>query len=68
MSTSTLARMATLSNHLYLDGSFVASAGARHPVNDPASAAVVGHYADATPNEVERAIASAKTAQQAWWA
>ena len=68
MTTPTLARMATLSNHLYLDGSFVASAGARHPVSDPASTEVVGHYADATPDEVERTIASAKTAQQGWWA
>ncbi len=53
--------------HLYLDSEWVASSGPLHPVIDPATEATISHYADATAEEVERAVASANAAQKIWW-
>lgn len=68
MTTPTQSRMAALSKHLFLDGGYVASRGTLHPITDPASLERLGHYANATEAEVERAVTSAKAAQQSWWA
>ena len=68
MTTPTLDRMRALSAQLYLDGRFVPSCGATHPVVDPASLALLGHYAQASSAEAAQAVAGACTAQRAWWA
>lgn len=68
MTTPTLERMRALSARLYIDGHFVASSGDIHPVIDPASLEPLGHYAQASTDEVERAVIGARTAQRAWWA
>jgi betaine-aldehyde dehydrogenase len=54
--------------HLYLDNEWVESGGTRHPVIDPASEQTISHFADATAEEVDRAVASANRAQKQWWA
>lgn len=58
----------TLSGHHWIDGRLVAGAGERRPVTDPATEQVVGHFAEATPAEVEQAVAAARRAQRGWWA
>ena len=56
------------SGHLYLDNSWVESQGARHPIIDPASEQTISHFAEASPEEIDRAVASANKAQKEWWA
>jgi len=53
--------------HLYLDNAWVPSLGTRHPITDPASEQAISEYADATPEEIDRAVASANAAQKSWW-
>lgn len=56
-----------LSGSLYLDGSFVASdALQRFDVIDPATENRIGSIADATDEEVDRAISIANRAQRKW--
>jgi len=68
MTTATQDRMLALSRHHYLHGRYVPGTGTHHAIHDPASLACIGHYADATPDEVEMAVAHAQAAQRAWWA
>lgn len=60
-------RMAELSNTIYLAGEWVPSVGDRHDVIDPATTERASSYADATGEEVDRAVAAANEAQRIWW-
>ena len=60
-------RMAELSNTIYLAGEWVPSVGDRHDVIDPATTERASSYADATGEEVDRAVAAANEAQSVWW-
>ena len=63
-----VAKHRSLSRTLYLDGTFVFSSGPVYPVINPATEEQIGEIAEATPQEIERAIEIAAEAQQAWWA
>ena len=66
--TSTERRMGQLSGTHFIDGSEVPGDGARRDIVDPASESVIAQYAEATTEEVERAVAAAARAQREWWA
>ncbi|WP_374356813.1 aldehyde dehydrogenase family protein, partial [Chitinimonas sp.] len=66
--TAVLDRIAALSGHNYLQGRHIASQGERAPIIDPATEAVIGHYALSSPEEVDTAIRHANAAQPGWWA
>lgn len=52
---------------LYIDGEWSWSAGGgKKPVLDPATEDVIGHIPDATPEDIERALASAAAGFKAW--
>lgn len=68
MSTPVTSLMSELSGTLYLEGSWVASSGARRAVIDPATEQPTGEFALATNAEVDRAVAAARRAQRQWWA
>ena len=51
---------------LFIDGEFVAGAGECQPVKNPATQAVLTEVPFATPSEIDRAVASAKAAFEAW--
>jgi len=69
VATTAVQRLMELrSGHLFLGGEYVASAGALHDVVDPATERRSGRYADATPDEVDAAVAAAAVAQREWWA
>ncbi len=63
-----VAKHRSLSRTLYLDGTFVFSAGPVYPVINPATEEQIGEIAESTPEEIERAIGIADAAQKAWWA
>ncbi|SSW63640.1 CoA-acylating methylmalonate-semialdehyde dehydrogenase [Achromobacter agilis] len=50
----------------FIAGSLVDGAGSRQPIFNPASGAVTKHVAMATPEEVQRAVESAKAAFPRW--
>ena len=56
-----------LSRNLLIAGAFRRSAGAPLPVTDPATEERVGDIAEATPDEIDAALAAARTAQPGWW-
>lgn len=60
-------RLAALSAHHFIDRDWVAGTGQRHDVINPATEQTIAEYADATTDEVERAVAAAKRAQREWW-
>lgn len=60
-------RMAALSAHHFINGEWVAGTGPQHDVVDPATEQTIARYADATANEIERAIVAANRAQREWW-
>jgi len=68
MTTPVQSEMKLLSGNLFLGGEWIASAGQRHKIINPADETVVGEYADATEAEIDRAVAKAKQAQRIWWA
>lgn len=52
---------------LYIDGAWsAATAGARKPVHDPATEEIVGHIADAAPEDLDRALAAAEKGLAVW--
>lgn len=56
-----------LSGHHLIDGELVAATGTRvHPVIDPATEQRLGEVADATPAQIEQAVAVANAAQLLW--
>jgi acyl-CoA reductase-like NAD-dependent aldehyde dehydrogenase len=66
--TNAQLRMQQLSGRQYIDGAAVPGAGALRAVIDPATEEVIAQLAEATADEVERAVASAARAQKDWWA
>lgn len=52
---------------LWIDNRFVASSGKPIVVTDPSTEEPIEEVADATREEVGRAVASARKAQQHWW-
>ncbi|MBI4424075.1 MAG: aldehyde dehydrogenase [Elusimicrobia bacterium] len=52
---------------LWIDNRFVASNGKPIPVVDPSTEEILDEVADATREEVGRAVASARKAQRHWW-
>lgn len=65
--TATQLRMQQLSGCHRIDGAYVPGAGPRTAIPEPATEVVVGAYADATPEEIELALAAAERAQREWW-
>jgi betaine-aldehyde dehydrogenase len=59
--------MSRISGHHFLNGVYQAGAGSSHETFDPATDQPVGSYRDATPEEVDAAVAAANTAQKVWW-
>ncbi|MBP6011925.1 MAG: aldehyde dehydrogenase [Alphaproteobacteria bacterium] len=54
--------------HLFLDGRLLPASGSQdYPVIDPATEQRYGAAAEATPREVDDAIAVANKVQQTWW-
>ena len=51
---------------LFIDGEFVAAAGASQPVLNPATQAVLAEVPFATAGEIDRAVAGAKAAFESW--
>lgn len=61
-------RMRSLSAHIYVDGGFLKSAATSViDVVDPATEAVIGQIPEATPDEIDSAVAQANGVQKAWW-
>ena len=61
-------RIEALSGHNFIAGRYQASLGPRAPIIDPATEAVIGHYALTPTDEVNQAVDHAQAAQVAWWA
>lgn len=57
-----------LSGHHYLAGGYHLGQGPTHIVTDPATGLPVGHYADATTDEIAQAVHAANLARRQWWA
>jgi len=68
VTTQVQERMRQLSGCNYLRGAWVASAGRRLDVVDPATEEVIGQRAEATSAEVDLAVRNAAEAQRVWWA
>ena len=63
-----LENMKNLSGHLLVDGAFVASDSTeRIDIINPATEEVLGEVAEATPAEIDAAVAQAQAAQKRWW-
>jgi len=50
----------------WIDGAEVKTAGGSHQVINPATASVVAEYTLATPDDVDKAVASARSALPEW--
>lgn len=61
-------RMQTLCGTHYINGIYQPGKGPRHAVINPATELPTGEFSDATPDEVEQAVACAGRAQKEWWA
>ena len=68
MPTPVEQRLQQLSGMHYIDGAYRAGGGPRRDIVDPATGAAFAQFAEATPAEVETAIAAAGRAQKQWWA
>ncbi len=68
MPTHAELKMQQLSGTHFIDGVAVPGQGPRREIIDPATEAVIAHFADATADEVEAAVAAAARAQRQWWA
>lgn len=58
--------IAALEGALFINGQFRQGAGDRLPVEDPATATLIGHIAAATPQEIEDAVSAAYRAFAVW--
>src|ERR1700754_4801296 len=65
MTKTALGLIEALSGHHHVDGRAVPGSGERRPVIDPATEEPIGHYAEATPAEIEQAVAASRRAQRA---
>ncbi len=68
MATEIQGKLKSLSGTIYLSHQWVKSSGALKEITDPATEEVVGHFAEATADEIDRAVAAAERAQREWWA
>jgi betaine-aldehyde dehydrogenase len=68
MATEIKKRLTVLSGSLFIGNQWVASVGAKSDVTNPATEEVIGHFAHATPTEMDEAISRAAHAQKTWWA
>jgi betaine-aldehyde dehydrogenase len=66
--TSVEQEIRRLGAHHYVHGGYVAGTGERSDIVDPATEAVIGQLAHATPAEIDAAVEHANAAQKAWWA
>lgn len=66
--TPTYQRMQALSGQHHLEGRYQPGTGARRDLIDPATEQPTGFYCEATPDEIDRAVAAAGAAQRGWWA
>ncbi|MFM8508681.1 MAG: aldehyde dehydrogenase family protein, partial [Actinomycetota bacterium] len=60
--------MRELSGCHWIANEYVAGAGKRTAVIDPATEQPSGEFAHATPDEIDKALAAASHAQREWWA
>lgn len=67
MSATRFEKISEMSGLLYLKGNWQKSKGLHHDVINPATEVREGSFADATPEEIEVAVASANQAQKVWW-
>ena len=67
MATDVQQLMARISGHHFIGGDYRRGSGSRHDIFDPATDQIVGAFADATPTEVDDAVAAANAAQKVWW-
>lgn len=67
MSVDVRSLMGELSGHLYVGGSWRPSDGATVPVVDPATEVETARFAEATPTEIDAAVAAGRDAQRVWW-
>lgn len=65
---SALNEFKRLSGTVFVNGTSIASKGAPLDVINPVTGSSLGHIADATADEVDAALATAKEAQSGWWA
>jgi betaine-aldehyde dehydrogenase len=56
-----------LSGHHYINNEFVKGSGVWQKVINPATEEEIGFIADATPDQIEKAIVLANEAQKSWW-
>jgi len=61
-------RMQELSGRQFIDGQALEGTGTRRHIVDPATEAVIDEWAEASADEVDRAVAASARAQKAWWA
>ncbi|MEY3319818.1 MAG: hypothetical protein RL393_398 [Actinomycetota bacterium] len=67
MAANEFSKISDMSALLYLNGEWKKSSGPQHDVINPATEEREGSYADATPDEIETAVANANKAQKIWW-
>lgn len=68
MSSDVNSQMRSLSGTHHIAGERMPGAGRRHPIIDPATEQPCGEYAEATAEEIDRAVGAARDAQRQWWA
>ncbi|MBU6330223.1 MAG: aldehyde dehydrogenase [Acidobacteria bacterium] len=68
MSSDVVFQMQVLSGTHLIAGERVVGAGERVPIVDPATEARCGEFAEATAEEIDRAVVAAGVAQREWWA
>ncbi len=60
------ARLSGIDGKLFIDGRFIEGRGGRIDVENPARREIIGQIAAAMPEEIERAVTSARTAFRSW--
>ncbi len=58
--------LSRIDGKLFIDGKFIEGRGARIDVENPARGEVIGQIAATTPEEIDRAVASARAAFRSW--
>lgn len=67
MSTVVEAQIREISGCNFIAGEWLKSAGPLREIINPATEEVIGHFADATKEEVDQAVEIANKAQRQWW-
>lgn len=66
MTEAAMTGAATFDGALFIDGALRPGSGARLAVRNPATGAIIGHIAAATPGEIDAAVAAARRAFPGW--